>query len=39
MMLGPMNLVVNRTTRKDNNKNQITNINYDQNPMPIINKS
>ena len=26
-----MKPVVNRTTRNDNNKNKITNINYDQN--------
>ena len=35
---GPMKLVFKRTTRKDNQKNQIANINYDQNSMSIIKK-
>ena len=30
--------LVNRTTRKDNNEKQITDINYDQNSMSIIRK-
>ena len=29
-------LVVNRTTRKDHNENQITNNNYDKNSMSIF---
>ena len=33
-----MKLVVNRTTRKDKSKNQITNIKYDQNSMSIFKK-
>ena len=33
-----MNVVDNRTTRKDKNKYQTTNIIYDQNLMFIINK-
>ena len=32
---GPMNLFVNRTTRKANHENQIPNINYDQNSASI----
>ena len=34
-----MKVVDNRTTSKDNNKNQTTNIIYDQNAMFIIKKS
>ena len=34
-----MKLVVNRTTRKDNKKNQITNNNYELNPMTILKKT
>ena len=33
----PMKVVDNRTTGKDNNKYQTTNIIYDQNSMSIIN--
>ena len=33
---GPMRVVGNRTTRKNNNKNKTTNIIYDQNSMSII---
>ena len=33
---GPMRVVGNRTTRKNNNKNKTTNIIYDQNSMYII---
>ena len=35
---GPINVVDNRTTSKDNNKNQTTNIICDQNSMSIIKK-
>ena len=31
-----MKLVDKKTTRKENNKNQISNINYDQNSMYIL---
>ena len=36
--MGPMKMVANRTTRKDNNKTQITNINNDDNSMSILKK-
>ena len=35
---GPRKLVVNRTNRKDDHKNQITKINYDQNSVHIFKK-
>ena len=34
-----MKLVFNRTTREDNDENQITNINYGQNSMSVYKKS
>ena len=34
-----MKVVDNRTTRKDNNKNQTTNIIYDHNSMSILKKN
>ena len=35
---GPVKPVVISTTRRNKNKNQITNINYDQNSMSILTK-